>query len=198
MSQTTSPGSTSSYLPPIERPNGVVMRAAFYFVQRQFGKVISPLSVLSARMPAGFALFAGKIGRLDKQLVLPKATVALVRERVASLNGCHFCQDAARFMALREIPGAAPRLDALDDYHGSDLFSDAERAALDYATELTAERKVRPETFAALRPHYSEREICELVWLVASEHFYNVSNLGLNIGSDELCSLPTAARRSMR
>jgi hypothetical protein len=25
------------------------------------------------------------------------------------------------------------------------------------------------------------------VWLVASEHLYNVNNIGLNIGSDDLC-----------
>jgi len=26
--------------------------------------------------------------------------------------------------------------------------------------------------------YYSEREICEIVWLIASEHFYNITNLG--------------------
>jgi hypothetical protein len=34
---------------------------------------------------------------------------------------------------------------------------------------------------------FSERAICEIVWLVASEHFYNMSNIGLNIHSDMLC-----------
>ena len=34
--------------------------------------------------------------------------------------------------------------------------------------------------------YYSEREICEIVWLVASEHFYNLTNIGLNIHSDML------------
>jgi len=37
--------------------------------------------------------------------------------------------------------------------------------------------------------HYSEREICEIVWLVASEHLYNMTNLGLNIHSDMLCDI---------
>jgi hypothetical protein len=27
------------------------------------------------------------------------------------------------------------------------------------------------------------------VWLVASEHFYNMTNLGLNIHSDMLCDI---------
>jgi hypothetical protein len=37
--------------------------------------------------------------------------------------------------------------------------------------------------------YYSERQICEIVWLVASEHFYNMTNIGLNIESDMLCDI---------
>ena len=33
------------------------------------------------------------------------------------------------------------------------------------------------------------REICEIVWLVASEHLYNMTNIGLNIHSDMLCDI---------
>lgn len=71
-------------------------------------------------------------------------------------------------------------------YRSSPLFTDAERAALDYVTELTKNRTVNPETFARLAQYYSEREICEIVWLVASEHLYNMTNIGLNIHSDML------------
>jgi len=68
-------------------------------------------------------------------------------------------------------------------------FTDAERAALDYVTELTKDKKVNPETFARLSRYYSERAICEIVWLVASEHLYNMTNIGLNIHSDMLCDI---------
>ena len=81
------------------------------------------------------------------------------------------------------------KFDALPDYRTSPLFNEAERAALDYATELTRNRNVEPRTFDRLRKHYSERAICEIVWLVASEHFYNITNLGLNIHSDMLCDI---------
>ena len=56
-------------------------------------------------------------------------------------------------------------------------------------TELTKDKQVNPHTFARLSEHYSEREICEIVWLVASEHLYNMTNIGLNIHSDVLCDL---------
>ena len=67
------------------------------------------------------------------------------------------------------------KFDALDQYRTSALFSDAERAALDYVTELTKDKEVNPQTFERLARHYSEREICEIVWLVASEHLYNMT-----------------------
>ena len=63
-------------------------------------------------------------------------------------------------------------------------------AALDYVTELTKEKKVNPQTFARLAQYYSERQICEIVYLVASEHVYNMTNIGLNIHSDMLCKVP--------
>jgi alkylhydroperoxidase family enzyme len=71
----------------------------------------------------------------------------------------------------------------------SSLFADAERAGLDYVTELTKDKKVDPDTFARLSRYYSERAICEIVWLVASEHLYNMTNIGLNIHSDMLCEI---------
>ena len=38
-------------------------------------------------------------------------------------------------------------------------------------------------------PGAREREICELAWIVATEHVYNILNHGLNIGSDGFCEL---------
>ncbi len=187
----------ATYLAPIERPRSLLLKIVYFFTRRQFGKVATPIAVFSARMPAGFLSFYGKVSRLDKKLRLPLRTRVLIRERVASINTCHFCMDAARYFAMRESADDLARLDALEEYRTSPLFTDAERAALDYATELTTEKAVSPATFERLASHYSEGEICDLVWLVASEHLYNVSNVGLNIGSDGLCEL-TRERAQLR
>jgi alkylhydroperoxidase family enzyme len=165
------------------------MKLVYYFSRRQVGKVITPLSVFAARMPAAFGTFYGKLSKLDKKLQLPSRTAVLIREQVASINTCLFCMDAARWYAMKESPDNAARFDALPEYRTSLLFTDAERAALDYATELTRTKAVGADTFARLARHYSEREICDIVWLVASEHLYNMTNIGLNIGSDGLCEL---------
>ncbi|HTJ67377.1 MAG TPA: carboxymuconolactone decarboxylase family protein [Actinospica sp.] len=177
------------YLPPIENPKGAPRKLVFALMRRQMGKVPTPFAVFGGRMPLSFLSFMGKISRLDKKLKLPQQTVILVREQVAGTNACLFCQDFARWYALDKKLIGAERLDALPGYRTSPLFTDAERAALDYASELTDEKHVSPETFQRLTEFYSEREICELAWIVATEHVYNISNHGLNIGSDGFCEL---------
>jgi alkylhydroperoxidase family enzyme len=184
------------YLPPIERPKGLFMKLMFAITRRVLGKVPTPLATASARMPGAFLRFGFKISLLDRKLTLPRPIAELIRERVATLNSCEFCMDTKRWFAMRTSPEELPRFDALSEYRSSPLFSERERVALDYATELTENKKVSPETFAQLARFYDEREICEIVWLVASEHFYNLSNHGLNIGSDELCKLRPASKRA--
>ena len=178
----------NTFLTPIEKPQRLMMNLAYYFTRRQFGRVLTPLKVHSARLPAAFALFYTKIGELDKKLLLPAETALLIREQVARINVCLFCMDIGRSFIIKASMNEA-KFDALEQYRTSTLFTDAERAALDYVTELTKEKKVSPDTFARVAGYYSEREICEIVWLVASEHFYNLTNLGLNIHSDMLCEI---------
>jgi alkylhydroperoxidase family enzyme len=177
-----------AFLAPIEKPAGTVMRMAYAMARRQFGKVPTPVKVVYARMPAAFGMFVGKIAKLDKKLELPPETAMLIREQVSHINICEFCMDIGRMFVVKARMNEA-KFDALPEYKTSVLFSDAERAALEYVTELTLDRKVAPETFERLRKHYSERAICEIVWLVASEHFYNITNIGLNIQSDMLCDI---------
>jgi alkylhydroperoxidase family enzyme len=180
-----------TYLAPIETPSGLMMKLVYYLTRKQFGKVLTPVKVFTARMPLGFGSFYGKISKLDKKLELPPEMVMLVREQVARINVCLFCMDIGRSFAIKASMNEA-KFDALADYKTSPLFSEAERAALDYVTELTKEKKVDPETFARMAKHFSERAICEIVWLVATEHVYNMSNIGLNIHSDMLCDMGKA------
>ena len=168
-----------TFLPPIEKPQGLIANLAYYFTRRQFGKVLTPLKVHSARLPPAFGLFYAKVSKLDKKLLLPPETVHLIREKVSRINVCLFCMDIGRSFTIKASMNEA-KFDALEEYRTSSLFTDAERAALDYVSELTKDKKVNPDTFARMSRYYSEREICEIVWLVASEHLYNMTNIGLN------------------
>ncbi len=164
------------------------MKLACFFTKKQFGKVLMPLKVHSARLPTAFGMWYGKIAALDKKLSLPAETVLLIRQKVAQVNVCLFCMDASRAAAIKSSLNEA-KFDALQDYEVSPLFSEAEKAALQYATGLTTNKMVKQHTFAQLANHFSERQICEIVYLVASEHVFNLTNIGLNIHSDMLCDI---------
>jgi alkylhydroperoxidase family enzyme len=177
-----------TFLAPIEKPKSLMMKLAYFFTKKQFGKVITPLKVNSARLPIAFGFFYQKISKLDKKITLPFETLMLIREQVARTNICLFCIDIGRLFSIRASLNEA-KFNALDHYRTSPLFNEKERAALDYVTMLTRDKKMDRATFDNLARHYSEREICEIVYLVATEHVYNITNIGLNIHSDMLCDL---------
>ena len=186
-----------SYLAPIEHPRGAIMKAVYAMTRRRFGKVLTPLKVHSARLPVAFGQFYGSIGKLDRKLTLPAETVMLVREQVARINVCTFCMDIGRWFTVKASMDQT-KFDSLADYAASDVFSEKERALLDYVTALVREKKVDRSTFDRLAAHYTEREICEIVWVVASEHIYNMTNIGLNIHSDMLCDIANSTRGPSR
>jgi hypothetical protein len=46
----------STFLPPIERPRGLMMKLVYAMTRRQFGNVLTPLKVFSARMPLAWSV----------------------------------------------------------------------------------------------------------------------------------------------
>jgi alkylhydroperoxidase family enzyme len=183
----------ATFLPPIENPSSPLIKLAYAMTRGQFGKVLTPIKVVYSRMPVAFGMFVGKIQKLDKKLTLPPEMIMLLREQVARINVCEFCIDIGRAFAIKASMNEA-KFEALGDYKTSPVFSEAERAALDYVSELTRDKQVKAETFERMARHFSERAICEIVWLVASEHFYNMTNIGLNIHSDMLCDISRKKR----
>jgi hypothetical protein len=91
----------ATFLSPIEKPQGLIMKLAYYFTRRQFGKVLTPLKAHSARLPPAFGLFYTKIGKLDQKLTLSPETALLIREQVARINICLFCMDIARSFTIK-------------------------------------------------------------------------------------------------
>jgi len=181
-----------TFLAPIEKPRGLMMKLAYSMTRRQFGKVLTPLKVFSARLPLAFGMFYVRISKLDKKLILPAETAMLIREQAARINVCLFCMDIGRSCTIQASVNQV-KFNALEHYTTSPLFTDGERAALDYVTELTRDKKVNPGTFARVACHYSKRALCEIAWLVASEHLYIKTNIGLNSHSDMLCDISRKA-----
>ena len=72
----------------------------------------------------------------------------------------------------------------------SQLFSDTERAALEYAERMTVTGEtVTDELWARLRGHFSEAQMVELTAAVALENFRSKFNVPLGVESQGFCIL---------
>jgi len=87
--------------------------------------------------------------------------------------GCSYCQ-AHTGLAARRFGLSEERLDALWDYPRSPLYSDAERAALDFAIAASSvPNDVTDEISERLHAHWDEGEIVEILAVVSLFGFLN-------------------------
>ena len=87
----------------------------------------------------------------------------LIKLRASQINGCAFCIGMHTDEAVRD--GESPdRLLLLDAWEESGAFSDKERAALEWAEDLTliADTRAPRESFDKLKAHFSDEEIAYL------------------------------------
>lgn len=173
---------------PIEKPRGITMRLAHSFCQRTLGKVITPIKVVYARCPGALKLGQAVNTFMASGTTLDESLLFLLKTHTAQLNNCGFCVDIARAMALKDNL-ALDKVNALNVYATSDLFSEAERAALDYLTEINKNKKVGDDTFARMKEHFSDIHIVEITVVNAAENYYNLINIPLEIETDGLCAL---------
>jgi AhpD family alkylhydroperoxidase len=185
----------SSRLEPVESPKGFATRMAYWWSRKQFGKVMTPIRVVCARMPGSMNALGGMLKFNGKQIRLDPELQLLVADLASHINGCSACIDLGRAMAVRTHRDLA-KIDAVLDYRTDPRFSERERAALTYAEEATRNKGVSDATFAALRRHFSDREIVEITWVNAFENFFNLINRPLGIGSDGFCAIAQAQASS--
>jgi AhpD family alkylhydroperoxidase len=185
-------------LQPIERPRGLTARLAHRASRKRFGRVLTPLKTVYARVPSALRLSWNMSRFVEDGVHLDLELRLLIQSLTARLNGCGFCIDIGEAVARRA--GVAERLAAVEDFETDPSFTPAERAALRYVRAVTRRERVDDATFAELRRHFDERGIVEITLLNAVENFWNLVNVPLEIESDGLCALvpdrPSSARRS--
>ena len=102
----------------------------------------------------------------------------LVEIRASQLNGCAFCLDMHVKQAV--IGGERPlRLHHVAIWRESTLFSARERAALLWTETLTRipDAGVSDAVYAEVREQFSEKELCDLTWLVSTINAWNRLNV---------------------
>lgn len=106
-------------------------------------------------------------GRLDAE---QKRLIGLLASSVA---GCRYCE-AHTTLAAERYGASNERLDSLWDYPNSPLFTEAERAAFDFAiAAASVPNAVTGEIAAALGRHWDEGEIVEILGVVSLFGFLN-------------------------
>ena len=79
------------------------------------------------------------------------------------------------------------KIEALNDYSQSPLFTDAEKVALEYADAITDKhRDVDDELFARLQRHYDDDTIAERTMIIAWENASSRFNRAFRIPSQGL------------
>src|SRR5436853_1766985 len=144
-------------LAPIENPKDLIGKIAYWMTKRRLGKVITPMKVIYARLPALFRHAYQQIQIVESKLRLDPEISILVRTWPAMINECTFCVDIAKAAALYKHV-TLDKMEALPSYRTSPLFSARERAALAYVEEATRQKRVADATFAELQRHFDERE----------------------------------------
>lgn len=152
--------------------------------RRTFGKVIAPLRYVYGRsLPA--LQVSVRILRAERRLSLPPGTRVLIRYYTSHLNGCPFCSDLAAYAAHKADP-AFRKWQEFAHFATSERFTAREKALLAYLEQIAMTVSVTDEVFEALQVHFSEKEIVEITWLNATEHYFNRIAIPLGLPSDGL------------
>jgi alkylhydroperoxidase family enzyme len=120
---------------------------------------------------------------------LPLWQKALIRARVAGLNGCPFWTDLNSAVG-RDNGVSDEKLLELNAYESSEYYDEPEKLALQYADKITKSTEdVEDELFARLTTHYSPAELVELTFTIAYENFLSKFHRALRIESQGFCAV---------
>lgn len=168
-------------------------RLLHWWQRRRYGSVLQPTLLWSYRprlMYRFMSMFAA-LRRRDSPL--PAMLRGLVAVRVSQLNDCSFCVDMNGAL-LAQAGADDALLQAVATWRDGAAFTDAQRAALDYAEALTrTPPAVGDEIFARLRAHYTPEAIVELTALAAFQNMSARFNAALQAQAHGFCSLPAGA-----
>ncbi len=119
-----------------------------------------------------------ELAQLTKESGLGDKLIDLVNIRASAMNGCAFCTDMhakeAKIHGEREL-----RLYHVPIWRESALFDARERAALEWTEIVTRlpEGGIPDEVYQRVREHFSEKELSDLTFAIATINFWNRLNV---------------------
>ncbi len=110
---------------------------------------------------------------------LDEALLAIVKSRASQINHCAWCLDM-HLDEARQAGVAQRKLDVLAAWReAGEMFSDAERAALALAEQVTliSQDGVTDEVWAAVRDSFDEKQSVVLLMAIAAINVWNRMNV---------------------
>ncbi len=158
--------------------------------RRRYGRELEP-SRLWGRVPRAFLAMSLMYGVLDRRSSpIDAALRSLVQVRVSQINGCAFCVDVNSASGLARGAGERKLLE-LARFEQSSAFSERDKAALRYAEAVTdSTRRADAALIAALRGHFDDDAIVELMALIAYQNMSSKFNAALGVPAQGFCALP--------
>ena len=153
--------------------NSPALRDEAKRLQTQFGFIPNSIRTMARRPKLVEGFLALQRGVMAKDGTVPFELKKLVSHIASKTAGCLYCQAHTTFTSERGGI-AAERLENLWEYQTSDLYSEAERAALDFAlAAATVPNAVTPEIVARLREHWDDGQIVEILGVVSFFGYLN-------------------------
>jgi 4-carboxymuconolactone decarboxylase len=149
---------------------------------RETERMIEPMNAyaLLPRLLLGYGALEDATSKLHN---VPERIKLLAELKAATLTNCEYCIDIGSQISRRSGLSDEELL-ALPRYRDSELFSDVEKLAIDYAVGISRTPvDVSDELFAELQRHFDETQIVELTNVIALENMRGRFNLALGIGS---------------
>jgi 4-carboxymuconolactone decarboxylase len=160
----------------------IARRKTAQMTGRETDGMIEPLEAFAhaPRLLIGYGMFelaCEKVNRVEHRL---KELAVL---KAATMVDCGYCIDIGSSLA-RKSGLSDEHLLALPRYRASELFGEREKLVLDLAVAMSrAPVAVPDELFGALRKHFDDGQLVELVNAIALENFRARFNAALEIGS---------------
>lgn len=152
-------------------------RAILKAIEEKFGKSLTIFSTLAYQpdVLGGTTQINDGI-RKD----LPELLREFAYFKSSQINGCEYCSHYHK-AAAKKAGATDKQIAAIDDYAGSDAFSEHEKAVLQYAEQLTKAAKVDAKIVARLKEFLDDTQLVTLAATVALANFTNRINHGLDI-----------------
>jgi uncharacterized peroxidase-related enzyme len=145
----------------------------FAFFERTLGFVPNSLLTMARRPSLARGLIALSRGVYDPKGEVDLGLKRLLGHTASMAAGCMYCRAHTGTSAMRHGV-SADKLAALPHYRESPLYSDAERAAIDFAFAAASQpNDVSDDLYARLRSHWSEGQIVEILGVVSLFGFFN-------------------------